>query len=494
MGRRSEAVGARQARTATVVAVLALCGTVVSLQQTLVVPLLPDLPRMLHTAPDNASWLVTATLVAGAVAIPSLSRLADMYGKKRMMLVAIAVMVAGSVLGAVTSALPLLITARALQGVGVALIPVGIAIMRDELPPERLPLGVAVMSATLAIGSGAGLPLVGLTVEHLDWHSIFWITGAAGAVMSVAVAMVVPESPLRSAGRFDYAGALMLSGAITGLMIAITKGAHWGWLSWPTLTLASAGIALLVVWFPLELRNRSPLVDLRVSARPAVLLVNIASVLTGFAMYANMLVTTQILQQPTVTGYGLGFDIFHTGLWLAPTAVVFGAMAPIAAATIRLLGPQITLLMGAVGMGVSYVVRIFSSHDLWQIELGSVLVGVGTSLTFAAMPNLIMRAVPESETASANGLNTVLRSVGTSTSSAALAAIATAVVIRIGDRAYPSFSAFATVFWIAATASFVAGLLVLPLLRMREGPDTTAADIVVSERVLHGDPLPVQTG
>jgi len=125
MGRRSEAVGARQARTTTVVAVLALCGTVVSLQQTLVVPLLPDLPRMLHTAPDNASWLVTATLVAGAVAIPTLSRLADMYGKKRMMLVAITVMVAGSVLGAVTSALPLLITARALQGVGVALIPSG---------------------------------------------------------------------------------------------------------------------------------------------------------------------------------------------------------------------------------------------------------------------------------------------------------------------------------------------------------------------------------
>jgi MFS family permease len=211
-------------------------------------------------------------------------------------------------------------------------------------------------------------------------------------------------------------------------------------------------------------------------------------------MYANMLVTTQILQQPTVTGYGLGYDIFHTGLWLAPTAVVFGAMAPIAAATIRLLGPQVTLLAGAFGMGVSYVVRIFLSHDLWQIELGSVLVGVGTSLTFAAMPNLIMRAVPDSETASANGLNTVLRSVGTSTSSAALAAIATAAVIRIGDHAYPSFSAFTTVFWMAGAAAFVAGLLVLPLLRMREGSDTTAQDIVIPERVVHGEPLHVQTG
>jgi MFS family permease len=459
------------ARTATVVGVLALCGTAVSLQQTLVVPLLPEFPRMLHTAPDNASWLVTATLVAGAVAIPTLSRLADMFGKKRMMLVAIAVMVAGSALGAVSSSLPLLIAARALQGVGIALIPIGIAIMRDELPPARLPLGVAVLSATLAIGAGAGLPLVGLVVEHLDWHWLFWITGATGAVMCAAVAMVVPESPVRSPGSFDYTGALLLSAAITGFMIAVSKGAHWGWLSWPTLSLALSGIALLAVWLPLELHSSSPLVDVRVSSRPAVLLVNIASVLTGFAMYANVLVTAQILQQPTTTGYGLGLDIFHAGLWLAPNALVFGAMAPVAASIIRRVGPQAALLAGAFGMSASYVLRAFVSHELWQIELGSVLVSVGTSLTFAAMPSLIMRAVPTTETASANGLNTVLRSVGTSTSSAALAAITTAMVIHVGEHVYPSFGGFAAVFWIAAAASLVAGVLVLPLLRM---PDETA--------------------
>ena len=469
-------------------AVLALCGTAVSLQQTLVVPLLPNFPSMLHTAPDNASWLVTATLVAGAVAIPTLSRLADMFGKKRMMLVAIAVMVTGSALGAVGSTLPPLIAARALQGVGIALIPIGIAIMRDELPPARLPLGVALMSATLAIGAGAGLPLVGLIAEHMDWHSLFWITGAVGATMCVAVVLVVPESPIRSPGSFDYAGAVLVSGAITGLMVAISKGAHWGWLSWPTLTLALAGLALLTVWVPVQLRASSPLVDVRVASRPAVLLVNIASVLTGFAMYANMLVTTQILQQPTATGYGLGLDIFHAGLWLAPNALVFGAMAPVAAWIIQRAGPQVTLLAGALGMAASYVVRVFVSHDLWQIELGSVMVAVGTSLTFAAMPSLIMRAVPATETASANGLNTVLRSVGTSTSSAAMAAVTTAIVMRVDDHLYPSFGAFAVVFWIAAAASGVAGLVVLPLMRIPDGPTDRADD---GDRVLETAAAPV---
>jgi MFS family permease len=248
---------------------------------------------------------------------------------------------------------------------------------------------------------------------------------------------------------------------------------------------------LLLVWLPLELRTPSPLVDVRVASRPAVLLVNIASVLTGFAMYANILATTQILQQPTVTGYGLGLDIFHTGLWLAPNALVFGAMAPVAASIIRRAGPRTTLLAGALGMSGSYIVRAFVSHELWQIELGSVMVGVGTSLTFAAMPSLIMRAVPATETASANGLNTVLRSVGTSTSSAALAAITTVAVIRVGGHVYPSFSGFAAVFWIAAAASLVAGLLVIPLMRMpdettdhtdREKPVREPATIGISER------------
>ncbi|WP_432837732.1 MFS transporter [Dactylosporangium sp. CA-092794] len=459
---------AEKSRGAVVVATLATCGTVVSLQQTLVLPVLPDFPRLLHTTADNASWLVTATLVAGAVATPTLSRLADMFGKKRMMLVALAVLTAGSVLGAFSQTLPLIIAGRALQGVGVALIPIGIAIMRDELPPERLAFGVSLMSATLAIGAGAGLPLAGLIVEHLDWHAVFWVSAAAGTALFVAVALIVSESPVRTPGSFDYLGAVLLSAAVTALLLVLSKGAHWGWLSYRTIVLVAVGLMLLAAWLPLELRVRSPLVDLRVAARPAVLLVNIASVLTGFAMFANMLGTTQLLQQPAKTGYGLGLDILHTGLWMAPSSLVFGAMAPASASVTRRFGPQATLLTGASAMAAAYAARVFLSHEIWQIVVGSMLVAVGTSMTFAAMPSLIMRSVPATETASANGLNTLLRSVGTSTSSAALAAITTTVVIRVGGDVFPSFGAFTTMFWIAAGASLAGGLLTVPLFRMRE--------------------------
>jgi MFS family permease len=447
------------------IATLSVCGTVVSLQQTLMLPVLPGLPLLLHTSADNASWIVTATLLAGAVAIPTLSRLADMFGKKSMIMVAFLLMVIGGVLGGLSHELTVAIVARALQGAGFVVVPIGIAIMRDELPADRVPLGVTLMGATLAIGAGAALPLSGVIVAHLDWHSIFWITGAASVASFLAIWWVVPESPVRSGGRFDYLGALLLSTAVTALLVALSKGSHWGWASRPTLTLAVAGVALLGLLVAVELRASTPLVNVLIAVRPGVLLVNIASVLCGFAMFTNMVGTMQLLQQSRDSGYGLGLDVLHAGLWMAPTGLIFGAWAPVAAWIIRRFGAHAALLGGAFVMATSYVGRVFLSTELWQVVTGSVLVGVGVSMTFAAMPNLIMAAVPPTETASANGLNTLLRSVGSSTASAAVAALTTGLVVTIDGTQHPAFAAFETLFGIAAGASIVAAVVTLPLVR-----------------------------
>lgn len=484
---------------AVVVAMLSCCGIVVSLQQTLLLPLLPDLPRLLGTSADSASWLVTATLLSGAVATPTISRLADMYGKRRMMVVSLGVAVLGSLLGAVSQALPLLIGARALQGVGVALIPVAIAIMRDELPRDRVPLGVALMSATLAIGAGVGLPLSGLIVEHMDWHASFWLTGVVGVVLIAGTMSLLPESPVRTSGSFDLRGALLLSAALTAILLALSKGGQWGWGAASTLGCLLGGAAVLAIWIPLELRTPRPLVDVRVAARRSVVLVNLASVFAGFSMFANMLVTTQLLQLPVETGYARGLDVLHTGLWMVPNAAAFGLMAPVSAWLIRRIGPQATLVAGALLMGTTYVWRVFYSADLAQVVVGSVVVGTGTAMVYGALPTLVMRAVPVTETASANGLNVLLRSFGTSTASAATAAITTASVMTLGDRELPTLDALMLIFWLAAASALATALIGVPMLRMREyaeeadrsgAENTTRAQIVQGQVLsLKGSPI-----
>lgn len=459
---------ARPDRSALVMATLSLCGIVVALQQTVLLPLLPVLPQLLDTSAESASWLVTATLLSGAIATPTVSRLADMYGKRRMMVLALAVCVAGSIIGALSQEVWLLIAARALQGFGMALIPVGIAIMRDELPRERLPFGVALMSATLAIGAGVGPPMAGLIAEDLDWHSIFWMTGVLGGLMLVSVTMVLPESPVRTQGTFDVRGAALLSLALTAVLLALSKGGEWGWTSLATLGCAAGGMALLAAWVPIEFHTPSPLVDLRVAARPAVLLVNVAAVLAGFAMLANLLLTTQYLQIPAATGFGLGMTALGTGLWMVPYALAFGLMAPVSAWLMRLASPQLTLIGGAILMASVYVLRVFFSDNLTQVVLGSVLVGCGTAMMYGAMPTLIMRAVPLTETASANGLNVLLRALGTSAASAASAAVTTASAVTVGQQVWPGESGLVWMMWAAAATALGAGLISVPTLRMRD--------------------------
>lgn len=491
----------RRANPTLVTTVLALTGTIVALQQTLMVPLLPEFPTLLHTTAEDASWLVTATLLTSAVATPIVSRLADMHGKRRMMLVCLVLQILGSVLGALGGTLAVVVAGRALQGFAAALIPVGISIMRDELPRERVGGAVALMSATLGIGSAAGLPLAGLISAHTSWHALFWVSAAMAAAMLVAIPLVVPESTLRTPGSFDGVGAVLLSLALVAFLLPVTKGSHWGWTSETTLVLAVASVVLLAIWVPWELRTRTPMVDLRTAARKPVLLTNLASVLVGFSMYGNMLSTTQLLQLPERTGFGFGLDVLQAGLAMVPGGLMMVLLSPASAAITRRWGGRTTLVTGALVLAGGYVLRVFLVDHLWQIVLGAMLVSAGTAIAYAAMPTLIMAAVPITETASANGLNSLLRAVGTSSASAVVAMILTTTVTRIGGVALPTLDAFKHIFWVCALAALVSALVAAFLPSARPAPAVSpgraraedADEIVVAGRVTATGVRPVRS-
>lgn len=464
-------------RTSLVIAILCLAGTVVSLQQTMVVPLLPDFPQILNTSAGNTSWLVTVTLLTGAVATPIISRLADMFGKRRMMVVAMVAMVIGSIIAAAGGNLVTLLVGRAFQGLAVSLIPVGISIMRDELPREKVASAVALMSATLGIGSALGLPMAGIIYEHLGWQAIFWISAGIGVLLIIGVLLVVPESALRTKGKFDGVGAVLLTVALTSLLLAISKGGEWGWTSEPVVLLFIGTVVFLAVWFPWELRVSQPMVDLRTSARRPVLLTNIASILVGFSMYANMLSTTQQLQLPNVGGYGFGLSIVIAGLCMVPSGLAMVAFAPISAGITKRYGAKMTLIAGSLILAVAYVARVFLTGEVWMVILGATLVSVGTAIAYAAMPTLIMRSVPITETASANGLNSLLRAVGTSTMSAVVAVVLTSNVVHVGGLALPTEDAFQTVFWYAAIAALLSIGIAVFIPRIQTAPGNAAGTV-----------------
>ncbi|MCG7529374.1 MFS transporter [Streptomyces sp. OfavH-34-F] len=438
------------------VGVLAFCGVVVAVMQTIVVPLLPHIPALTGATPAAASWLVTVTLLTGAVFTPVLGRVGDMYGKRRVLVASLAVLVAGSVLCGASSHIGVLITGRALQGAAIAVVPLGISILRDELPPERVLSAVALMSSTLGIGAAVGLPIAALVVENYDWHTMFWVSGVIGLLDIALVLACVPESPLRTRGRFDALGALGLSGALVCLLLAVTQGGAWGWTSGRTLGLLAAAVVVGLIWGAYELRVPTPMVDLRISARPAVLFTNVAALLIGFAFYANSLVTAQMVQEPKATGYGLGASIVVSGLCLLPGGLSMVALSPVSARISATHGPKVSLALAAGIIAAGYGVRYFTSHSLWLIIAGATVVSAGTAIAYSALPALVMRGVPVSETGAANGLNTLMRSIGQAFCSAAVAAVLANITFRAGGRTAPTLHAYQLVFVIAGGAALAA--------------------------------------
>ncbi|KZF15494.1 MFS transporter [Rhodococcus sp. EPR-134] len=493
-----------------ITAILCLSGTVVGLQQTMVIPLLPDFPKILGVSADDASWLVTVTLLTSAVATPIVSRLADMFGKRRMMLISMTMIVVGSLVAAIGGNFVALLIGRGLQGFAISMIPVGISIMRDELPKEKVASATALMSATLGIGSALGLPLSGLIFEHLGWPAIFWLSAIVGVLLIIAVAVVVPESSVRTRGKFDFLGAVMLSTALTAILLAISKGASWGWTRELTLLMFVIGIVTLALWFPYELRVTQPMVDLRTSAKRPVLLTNVASILVGFSMYANNLSTTQQLQMPKISGYGFELGVMAAGLCMIPAGLAMVFFAPVSANITKRFGAKITLIVGGTVLALAYIARVFLTGSIALIIISAAVVSIGTAIAYSAMPMLIMRSVPITETASANGLNSLLRSVGTSTSSAVVAAMLTSMVIPSGPgEGLPSIDAFKNIFWLAALAAVAAAAAAAFIPRRGAKPEAalrpvtpegfelpdaavSETEIVVAGRVVRADSRPIR--
>jgi predicted MFS family arabinose efflux permease len=456
-----EPPGARTLRERLTVPVLAFGGILMAVMQTVVVPLLPDLPRLTGASAGTVSWMVTATLLSGAVLTPVLGRAGDMYGKRRVLMAALGLMTAGSVLCALTSDIAVLIAARALSGAAAAVVPLSISILRDELPPARRGSAVALMSSTVGIGAALGLPLAAVIVQYANWHTMFWVTSALGAAGVTLVWWAVRESPAREPGRFDVPGTIGLAAGLVCLLLGVSQGGQWGWGSARVVGLFAAAVVVLALWSWQQLRTERPLVDLRLVGQPRVGLSHVAALLAGFAFYANTLVTAQLVQAPAATGYGLGLSIVATGLCLLPSGIVMLLLSPVSARISAARGPRITLALGAAVIAAGYAVRIADSRELWMIVAGATVVAIGTTLAYSALPTLILRAVPPEQTASANGVNVLMRTIGQAGSSAAVAAVLVHHTSPVGGAPVPTLHGYLLAFAMAGAVALVAAAAAL---------------------------------
>ena len=431
---------------------------VVSMAQTLLIPVLSTLPADLHTSAGNVEWLLTSTLLVAAVAVPVMGRLGDMFGKRRILLVALGTLFAGSLVTALTSNVTLLIIGRGIQGLSAAAIPLGISLLSSLMPREKAGSAIAVVSAMLGVGGALGLPLAGLLVEHFDFHILFWITCIGGLIAFVGVLISVPEAPSRSGGRVDFVGTALLAAALVALLLPLAEGSNWGWGSPAVVILLVAAVVLLGVLGRYELRTRDPLIDLVSLRRRPLVLTNLASMLFGFALFASLLGTASYVQAPEATGYGFGSSLVVGGLAMLPSGLCMLIFAPISARLVASRGAGQVLALGAVIVALGWLMRITVTGTLWEVIVGATVVGIGTGIGYAAMPALINAHTPRAEIGAANGLNTLFRSVGSSLASAVGGSILISQTIMLGGYALPSLTAYRILFALCAGAAVLAAV------------------------------------
>lgn len=441
------------------IAVAAFSCLVVTLLQSLVVPAVPQFPQILGTSATTVSWLVTATLLTGAIATPVIGRLGDLMPRRRVMVFTMALVLVGSIiapLGGITT----VIIGRALQGMGTALIPVAMAEMRYSLPGHRIPGALALLSAMLGIGGGLGIPLGGVILSTLGWRAMFWIA-AALAVVSIALILVaVPRDESANRGGFDYIGAILLSLGLTSVLTAVSQGGAWGWGSMLTLGLLVLGIVIFFAWGYYELRQQSPLVNLRTTADRPVLLTNIASILLGILMFTNLLLTTLELQNPTTQG-GFGWSPTTAGLAMLPSAASMLAVAPISARLASRFGARIVIVTGAAITAIGYIARLLVAPQGGFVVVWATIIAIGVGIGYAGLPMMIVRYVPAHETGSANAVNALMRSIGMAVSSAMVAAITATLTVQSASGPVPSSNALNILATIAIVMGAVATALAL---------------------------------
>lgn len=463
--RRTEGAGRRQPSHGLLVLYLSLGGLSFAVLQSLVAPALATIGSDLGAATNDAAWVLTAYLLSAAVLTPVLGRLGDMVGKRRMLIVVLSLLLAGTVLAALAPNLGVLIVARAIQGSAGAIMPLSIGVVRDELPHDRISVTIGFLSAIFGIGAGVGIVAAGPIVENLSWHWLFWLPTVLIVVALLGTIFGMTESPVKKPGRLDLVGTGILTVALVSLLLAISQGQSWGWGSLATVGLLALGAITLVAFVLVELRVKNPLIDVRLFAIRGVWTAHVIALALGFAMFGTFVLMPTLLQLPASTDYGFGASVTASGLFLLPTVVMMVIFGPVSGAVINRFGPKPPMVFAGMAVTAAFILPAIAHGALWQLVVSGVLVGIGIGVGFAAISNALIESVPAAQTGEAISVNSIARTIGSSVGTAVIAAL---IATNSSSQGLPVDSAFTIGFWVCAAVALLAAVAAVAAPSMRK--------------------------
>jgi EmrB/QacA subfamily drug resistance transporter len=382
---------------------------------------LPAIARAFGT-PLNGTieWVIIGYLLVIAALLLTVGRLSDMVGRTPIWTAGLAIFTLGSVVCGAAPSLRLLIAARALQGIGAALIlAVSTAILIESVPPTERGHALGWSAGAVAIGFSAGPTLGGLLTEYLSWRWIFYVNVPIGVGAIIATRRILPRTAGGQRGRFDPAGALLLGIGLAAINLGLSFGVEWGWTSFGVLGSLALGVGALVAATVVEQRVAEPLIDLglfrnRVFASALVSLT--FSMLAAFSISFLLPFYFEELR---------GFSTARSGLLLTPLALTQAVISPTAGAAADRLGSRWLAPLGLAVLsgGLLLLAQLDTTSSTWDVTWRLVVAGIGQGLFFSPNTRALMDAAPATEQGQASGLLATGRVAGQALSVALTGAI-----------------------------------------------------------------------
>ncbi len=448
------------------------------LLQSLIVPVLTEVQDRFDTDQSTVTWVLTAYLLSAAVATPLIGRIGDAVGKQRMLVVTLTLLAIGSAMAAVAPSIEWMIVARVVQGLGGGVLPLSFGIVRDEVSPERSGTAVGLLASLVSAAFGIGIVLAGPIVDGLGYPWLFWLPAIATALAALGAVLFVPRSPVTASGRISVLPAVLLSGWLVALLLAVSEGNDRGWTSATILGLFVAAAVLFAGWIASERRAAVPLIDLDLMRVRGVWTSNVVAFVAGFGTFASLGFLPQLLQTPTSSGYGFGETISQSGWVLLPSSASAFVMGFVAPRLVRRLSARRVISIGAAANALAFGGIALFHGETWHISVLMVLQGIGIGCIVSSMAGVVLASVPSHQTGVASGMNANIRLIGGSIGTAMMGGVITA---RTGAGGFPLEAGYRDGFLVLSVAAIIAVGLALLIPRVpgfapvRSGAEPDAA-------------------
>jgi EmrB/QacA subfamily drug resistance transporter len=428
----------------------------VVLDSVVVITALAQMQADLHVGLSSLQWTVNAYGVAFAAGIITAVALGDRFGRRRLFNAGLALFTLASAVCAVAPNAPELIAARAVQGLGGAVVlPLSLTILTTAFPPQKRGMIVGIYGGLAGLAVALGPIIGGAVTEGIDWHWIFWINVPIGAAAVLLGLRLLPES-YGAPARLDLGGVTLVTAGVVSLVWALTRGSDLGWSSAETVSTFAAGAVLLALFLAWESRVGEPMVPLRLFQNRVFAIGNLTTFLMSGAIFAAGLFVTQEFQ------IARGFSPLGTGLRLLPFFATPTFISPLAGALSQRVGLRPIMVVGLALQALAFVwVALRGSLATSWVELSVALFvgGVGISMALPTVPTAVLNAVSHDEMGKASGVNYMAQRFGT----VFAIALGSAAFSARGSLATPAtaHAGFAAAIWACVAFAVLAAIAAL---------------------------------